>query len=82
MSGLQTYTVWFTEETTYRIPVQASSPFEAAKLLKRQWDDEGNENLEPESSEAKDFAVYDHNRQVTNIDDVDLDDSGNEEGER
>lgn len=79
MSGLQSYTVWFTEETSYRVPVQASSPIEAAQLVKRQWDDEGNESMEPDSSEAKHFAVHDRMRQVTDIDDCQLDGSCNEE---
>ena len=76
---LATYTVWFTEKTAYRVAVQAHSPLEAARLVKAQWDDEGNENLEPTDTEAVDFAVYDDQDQGHDIDDDELD--GEDSGE-
>ena len=70
--ALQTYKVTFTERTDYVVPVMASSPLEAARLVRRQYDDEGPENLEPQFSEATDWSVCEGNRNVTDIDDDQL----------
>lgn len=70
--GLATYTVWFTEKTVYRVDVQATSPLEAARLVNREWNDEGVNDLEPEGTEVGDFSVYDITHKGYDIDDEEV----------